>query len=188
MRCPVTSGRSAGSLRATGRRPALREVERRPVGERADRVAYAKLAVAQLRNRALDVGRHQHVMHEPRVLVDVAQCVAGGDPISGPNACAKRPALATIEHRGARTRRDEVAVREDELGQRPADAVQDRAEQARPELGDERRTGRDDGCTDLEPGRVLEQLERRGVAGEANHLAEQATRTDADELVEAGVA
>ena len=152
----------------------------------AERLVDGELGVRDRGQRPRHTGRHQHAVLD--ALVDHAEDVAGPDPIAGACARGEPPAPRAVERGRRGAGGEEVTARLGEPGQRPAGPVEHGAEQAGAELGGQRGAGRGDGRTDREAGRVLEDLQRRGVAGEPDHLAEQAARADPHQLVQRCVA
>ena len=71
-------------------------------------------------------------------------------------------------------------------GERAQHAVEDAAEQARPELGRERQPAARDGLSGGQPARVLVDLDGRAVALHGDDLARQASLADGDDLEHAG--
>ena len=119
-------------------RPVVRQVQRRAVGQPSDGVRHRELAGIELRDAAAHAGRHEDAVLQRSAFDHGAEHVASLHLVPRLASRLEVPARGGIERRRARARLHEVAGQLGQPLERPADAVEDGAEQAGAELEGER--------------------------------------------------
>jgi hypothetical protein len=164
--------------------PAMREGQRCAVAESAKGIVDPIRSVPDLGDLSLAAWRQQDAVLARASFVHDAEHVAAANGITRSKAGAELPARRRCQSRGLATGGEEVAVLEGERAQRPPDAVEHRAQQARSELRGERLSGAHHRLAHREPARLLEDLDGGGLSLDAYHLAHEAALAHAHQLVE----
>ena len=177
----VGQARRRGPRPAHG--PALQQRQRAAVVELGQRFVDEPGARADGAQSPTPPGRHQHLVRQA-ALVDLADHVTRPDRGAHGERGLEFVAARAIECRQFHAGSHEVARGIGQPCQRAADAVEHRAQQPGPELGKERATGTAHRLAQRQPAGVLEDLQRRLIAGDAQHFALQLRLADLYQLVE----
>jgi len=126
------------------------------------------------------------VLHS-RALFDDAQGVTAGYGRARLDRWRKRPTGLRVQRGHGHSRGYEVARSIREPLERASDSIDDRAQQARSELGHQGASSPTHRFVKPEPAGLFEDLDRRHVVLDPNHLAQQTQLTHFHELIERGI-